>query len=83
MERNSTYGQDLLFPYHLPASSAGASLLEEVLPGSRKGAFSVPSMVSMVQAYVDLSHGSSASAEYRCFGLLVTYWYTGYFLTDG
>ena len=40
-------------------------------------------MVSMVQAYVDLSHGSSASAEYRCFGLLVTYWYTGYFLTDG
>ena len=32
MERNSTYGQDLLFLYHLPASSAGASLLGRSYP---------------------------------------------------
>ena len=32
MERNSTYGQDLLFLFHLPASSAGASLLERSYP---------------------------------------------------
>ena len=38
----------------------------EVLSGSRKGAFSVPSMVSRVQAFVDFTHGSSASTEYRC-----------------
>ena len=32
MERNSTYGQDLLFLFHLPASSAGASLLGRSYP---------------------------------------------------
>lgn len=36
----------------------------------------------MVQAYVDFDHGSSASTEYRYFGLLLTCWYMGYFLTD-
>ena len=39
-------------------------------------------MVSMVQAYVDFDHGSSASTEYRYSGLLVTCWYMGYFFTD-
>ena len=39
-------------------------------------------MVSMVQAYVDFDHGSSASTEYRCFCLLVVFLYTGYFFTD-
>ena len=34
------------------------------------------------RAYVDFDHGSSASTEYRYFGLLLTCWYMGYFLTD-
>ena len=81
MERNSTYGQDLLFFYHLPASSAGASLLGRSYPALGREPSPFRPWLPWCRLMWTLS---TAPPLPRSTGalLLVTCWYAGYFLAD-
>lgn len=79
MERNSTYGQDLLFLFHLPASSAGASLLGRSYPALGRE----PSPFRPWSPWCRLMWTlTTAPPLPRSTGILV-FWFAGYVLVYG